>query len=511
MPTHTRSVVFTDLVNYTEKTARSDRESLRRLIALHEEWTREVCEPLGGRLVKSLGDAFMTLFSSATDALRASLKLAETGLPGTSYQLRASVATGDVEEIDGDAFGEAANLAARLSSMTPGGEVWFTESTRRCANLAEIPWEPVGVYSFKGIPEPTPCFRAPTPIRCVLPEPIALAARSGSLVRVQPGRSIPRLSPSAVILFEGFSPNDSSLETTLAALPVLDPAQLWLSVYTIPPAERRRWTEAGRGLVIGTTTALDASLDAERNAWPDDPGKATVFLDGGSETAVELVLAGVGLPSVPLGGVVAGYSYDLLSDGRWVNASPRALLRVDVSGEGVYADVLAQGISIAGRTLPPGSRQKLSPEDVIITPAGEVRFRVPRSGPYLGLLEGDSSIRLAVGYGETAELGRNPNHPGIALPDRGGQSNLRWCSGSRAERTRAAGFTLDRALVGRRQASVGVDRNGQMTIGALHHRLATYLYRDAEHFHKLTEPMPARIGDLLVMGSNVVALRASGG
>ena len=60
MPTHTRSVVFTDLVNYTEKTARADRESLRRLIARHEEWTREVCEPLGGRLVKGLGDAFIT-------------------------------------------------------------------------------------------------------------------------------------------------------------------------------------------------------------------------------------------------------------------------------------------------------------------------------------------------------------------------------------------------------------------------------------------------------------------
>jgi len=510
MPTHTRSVVFTDLVNYTEKTARSDREYLRHLITHHESWTREVCEPLGGRLIKSLGDAFITLFGSATDALRASLKLAEEGLPGTTFSLRASVATGDVEEIDGDAFGEATNIAARLSAMTPGGQVWFTESTRRCANLAEIPWEPAGVFSFKGIPEPTPCFLAPTPSLCVLPEPIILAARSGSLVRVRPGRSIPRLSPSAVILFEGFTPGDPELTATLAALPVLDPAQLWMNVYTIPPVDRRRWTEAGRGLIIGKPAALESVLAAERTAWPDDPGKATVFLDAGSETAVDLVLAGVALPSVPLGGVVSGYSYDLLSDGRWVNASPRALLRVDVSGEGVFVDVLAQGISISGRTLPPGSRQKLSAEAVIISPAGEIRFRVPRSGPYVGLLEGDSSIRLAVGYGELAELGRNPNHPGIALPDRGGQSNLRWCSGPRAERTRAAGFTLDRALVGRRQASVGVDRNGQMTVSALHHRLATYLYRDAEHFHKLTEPMPARLGDLLVMGSNVVLLRSSG-
>lgn len=509
MPTLTRTVVFTDLVNYTAATAQIDRESLRRLIAQHEAMTRAVCESMGGRLVKGLGDAFMTLFDSATDALRASLIIVEKGLPEAGFMLRASLSTGDVEEIDGDVFGEAVNLAARLGSVTPEGEVWFTESTRRCANLAEIPWEPVGVFTFKGISEEIPCFRAPTESRCVLPEAIALATRSGMLMRIRPGDH-PRLSPSAMVLFEGFEPGTPELGAAMAALPVLDPAQLWLSTYTIPPAERRKWLQAGRGLVIGTPAALEQALLTERTAWPDDPGKATVFIDASSETAMELILGGVALPAVPLGGVVAGYTYDLLLDGRWVNSSPQALMRVDVSLEGVCAHMLAQGCSVNGRAQPAGSTHLLQHNDQLHTPAGEVRYLVPRSGPYLGLMVGESSIRLAVGYSETAELGRNPNHPGIALPDRSGQTNLRWCSGARAERTRAAGFTLDRALVGRRQAAVSVDRDGHLTVSALHNRLATYLYQDPEHFLKISQSMPARLGDLLVMGANVVIMRTAG-
>jgi len=260
MATVTRTVVFTDLVNYTEKTARADRETLRRLISQHEAWTRAVCEPLGGRLIKNLGDAFITLFDSATDGLRACIKLAESGLPDTGFALRASATTGDVEEIDGDIFGEAVNLAARISAVTPGSEVWFSESTRRCANLAEIPWEPVGVHSFKGIPEDTPCYRAPTPSRCVLPDTIVEAIRSDRLLRIRPDLPLPRVRPTSVVLFEGFEPGSGALSEILAALPVLDPARLWLSAYRLAPLERRRWIESGRGFVIGTPSALNTAI-----------------------------------------------------------------------------------------------------------------------------------------------------------------------------------------------------------------------------------------------------------
>jgi class 3 adenylate cyclase len=509
MGTVTRTIVFTDLVNYTEKTSRSDRETLRRLISQHESWTREVCEPLGGRLVKNLGDAFITLFDSATDGLRACQILAESGLPGTSFTLRASATTGDVEEIDGDIFGEAVNLAARLSSVTPGSEVWFAESTRRCANLAEIPWESVGMFSFKGISEETPCFRAPTRSRCILPQPLIDAIRTERLIRIQPNMSMPRIRPNSLVLFEGFQPGSDDLAKALTGLPVLDPAKLWLNTYLLPPLERRNWIEAGRNLVIGTPEALVQALDEQSQHWPEDTGKATVFLDAGNEVALELVLAGMALPTVPLGGIVAGYSYDLMAEGRWANHSPNAVLRLDVSSEGVTLQVMTGGISINGRAVSPGSSRKLVGNEALVTPAGALRYYATE-GPYIGLLTGDSQVRLAVGFGEKAEMGRNPNHPGVALPDRGGQRNLRWCSGSRANRTRAAGFTLDRALVGRRQATVSVDRTGALQVEALHQRLSSYLFRPPDQLVKIEQPREARIGDLIIMGTNVVSLSAPG-
>lgn len=506
MPTVTRTIVFTDLVNYTEKTARSDRESLRQLISQHEAWTRSVCEPLGGRLVKNLGDAFITLFDSATDGLRACLRLAESGLPGTGFALRASAVTGDVEEIDGDIFGEAVNLAARLSSVTPGSEVWFSESTRRCANLAEIPWEPVGVFSFKGIPEETPCFRAPTPLRCSLPDPVIDALHRDALVIIRPNSPSPQIRPTSVVLFDGFTPGSEALTQAMASLPVLDPAQLWLCTYLIAPLERRRWVDAGHGLVVGTPQAIVQTIEEKRRVWPNDGGKATVIMDGGGEIALELVLAGLALPTVPLGGVVAGYSYDLMPDGRWVNQSTEAVVRIEVSTDSVVLHILSQGISLNGRTLSPGSQQTLTGDETLSTPAGALRY-FQTEGSHLGLLLGDSPTRLAVGLGETAEMGRNPNFPGIALPDRGGQTNLRWCSGSRASRSRAAGFTLDRALVGRRQAAVAVDRSGNLQVEALHERVTTYLFQPtSQKLSRIERPMDAQYGDLVIMGTNIISL-----
>ncbi|MFO0007010.1 MAG: adenylate/guanylate cyclase domain-containing protein, partial [bacterium] len=95
-----------------------------------------VLEQHGGRIVKNLGDSFMALFPSATDAVRASLELVEAVREG-SMNLRVGMATGDVEVIDGDAFGENVNLASRILSRTPEGEVWFSHATLLCMNQSE--------------------------------------------------------------------------------------------------------------------------------------------------------------------------------------------------------------------------------------------------------------------------------------------------------------------------------------------------------------------------------------
>ena len=193
MATSTRTVVFTDLANYTQSVGRSDRAALRNLISVHEKFVVPILERHHGRVVKNLGDSFMALFPSATDALRAGLEVVEEGLKSGGFLLRVSCATGDVEEIDGDAFGDAVNLSARINSQTPAGEIWFSESTRQCMNQSEIPWEAVGSFTLKGIAGDMSCYRAVTSGGCQLPAPIETAIKAGNLVRIKNGQPTPPL------------------------------------------------------------------------------------------------------------------------------------------------------------------------------------------------------------------------------------------------------------------------------------------------------------------------------
>ena len=135
----------------TMSTAKATQEEICQLIEEHEDHTKRIFDPDGGVLVKNSGDSFMAVFDSATAALQACLTIVETKLAigDREMALRASLATGDVEEMGGDYFGEAVNLSARINSKTPAGECWFANRTRLCMNEKSIPYETVGIFEFK--------------------------------------------------------------------------------------------------------------------------------------------------------------------------------------------------------------------------------------------------------------------------------------------------------------------------------------------------------------------------
>ena len=93
MPTATRTVVFTDLANFTARVSRADREGLRDLLQTHESNVLPVLKRHRGRVVKNLGDSFMALFDSATDAVRACIDLLES-VHSVTLPLRVSATKG---------------------------------------------------------------------------------------------------------------------------------------------------------------------------------------------------------------------------------------------------------------------------------------------------------------------------------------------------------------------------------------------------------------------------------
>lgn len=507
MATRTRTVLFTDMANYTASVSRADREGLRNLLAAHEKFVHPILTRRGGRVVKSLGDAYMALFDSATDAARAGLDVVEKVASAGTLIIRVSCATGDVEEIDGDAFGDAVNLAARINSKTPAGEFWFSESTRMCMNQAEVPWEPVGTFTMKGITGESTCYRGVGRTRCWLPQQVVSAIKTHSLVRISKGSPHPPLPPDPILILEGFRPGSAELRNAVDSLPVLDPARLYLSSYHIAPADRYDWLNAGHGVILGTPDALERAVAEVQKVENRPTGSNTIILDMGKESELDLVMAGLALPAVPMAEVVAGYAYDLLPDGRWVNRSDQAVLRVNITAEGVTVVPMAHGIGVDGHSLPRNGTHHLSHKQVLQTPSGSVTFYKLTNGPYAGLLVASSNIRMGVGLGQVTELGREPNHPGMALPDRRGQDNIRWCSGPRAARAREGGFTLDRALAGRRQASVEVGPHGSTSVRALHERCPTYIYSAGQPLRRVEPVAPVQVGDFIVTGTSVVSVQ----
>lgn len=506
--TRTRSVVFTDMADYTRSVASADRQGLRNLLTQHQQFVQPVLTGRGGRVVKNIGDSFMALFESATDAVRACLDLVEAHAPGggSPVTFRASIATGDVEETENDAFGETVNLAARINARTPAGEVWLSPGTWYCMNQAEIPWESTGRHALKGIPGEVEVFRAIPRHAAFLPEVLVGATKARTLVMWQAGEALPTIAPNGHLLLTGFRPGSQALTDALDRLPIVDPSRIWLCTYNIAPADRLEWTRLGRGLVIGTPEAARQAIAAHQQASQRAAGSDTIILDGTGGAVMDLVVAGLALPSVPLAEVVAGYSYDLLPDGRWINRSDRAVLRVEVTGTMAMVTVLVPGIQVDAQLAPVNTVVPLVAGLSLHTPAGTLRFVSLNTEGYVGVLVGDTQMRLPVAQGQRVELGREPNHPGLLLPDRNNQDNIRWCAGPRAAKAREKGFTIDKLLTGRRQTALQVEGSG-VNVQQLHETCNTLLLEDGARVSRVTGARTAAVGDLLLLGTTVVALR----
>ena len=125
--------------------------------------------------------------------------------------------------------------------------------------------------------------------------------------------------------------------------------------------------------------------------------------------------------------------------------------------------------------------------------------------PHVVMVLADTAMRLGIRNGQTAELGRKPNPPGLAFPSREGQENIRWCSGERAAQARSSQFTLDRVLAGRRQAAVHVT-GGEIQLESLHDSCPTYILRN-DKLHRVAEMVKLEVGDLIVVGTTVVRVR----
>jgi len=165
------SIMLTDIQGYSATTANASRDEVVALIRRHNQLMRPVIEFYNGRIVKSIGDAFLCTFGSATDAvicaiiIQLLLKEYNQRLKDDSKKLnlRVVINSGDVSIEGDDIFGNAVNVTARMEALEcfPGGSIGISESTYLLMDRNEIVAEIAGLEKLKGIPEPINVFRVP--------------------------------------------------------------------------------------------------------------------------------------------------------------------------------------------------------------------------------------------------------------------------------------------------------------------------------------------------------------
>jgi class 3 adenylate cyclase/tetratricopeptide (TPR) repeat protein len=171
------TVLFADLVGFTEASERRDAEETRELLSRYFETCRRLIGLYGGSVEKFIGDAVMAVWGApvateddAERAVRAALELVaavqvlgeEVGVP--ELRARAGVLTGEAAVTigavgEGMVAGDLVNTASRVQALAPPGSVLVGAGTQRATEQAVV-YEPAGSHELKGKSGLVPLWRA---------------------------------------------------------------------------------------------------------------------------------------------------------------------------------------------------------------------------------------------------------------------------------------------------------------------------------------------------------------
>lgn len=156
------TVVFTDLTGSTSVFESLGNIRATRAVTQLTRWICEMLQARGGQVIKTLGDGVLTVFSDATVAVNAVVELQREHQKNLLQQplaehlpIRVGVATGEVEIVNGDCYGDAVNIASRLSDLAGPHEIWAESPDLDYSSRANgIRYRPLGPISVRGRVEP---------------------------------------------------------------------------------------------------------------------------------------------------------------------------------------------------------------------------------------------------------------------------------------------------------------------------------------------------------------------
>jgi class 3 adenylate cyclase len=170
LPSGTVTFLFTDLEDST-RLWEQHPDAMRIALARHDALVARAITSHDGSVVKTTGDGFHAVFSTAEAAIRAAID-AQVALSTESWdviglmRVRMGLHTGTADLRDGDYYGSVLNRAARLMSVAHGGQIVCSQTTEellRDAPVTGLELRDLGHHRLRGLSRPERIFQVIAP------------------------------------------------------------------------------------------------------------------------------------------------------------------------------------------------------------------------------------------------------------------------------------------------------------------------------------------------------------
>jgi class 3 adenylate cyclase len=145
------TVLFTDVVASTERTAALGDRSWREVLEKHHRAVRQELALYGGVEIDTAGDGFFCRFDGPARAITCASRIVD-GARELDIDVRAGVHTGECEIVGTKIAGIAVATGARISALAEAGEVLVSRTVLDLVAGSGIEFVDRGEHTLKGVP-----------------------------------------------------------------------------------------------------------------------------------------------------------------------------------------------------------------------------------------------------------------------------------------------------------------------------------------------------------------------
>jgi class 3 adenylate cyclase len=152
------TVMFTDIVGSTAKSAELGDRAWRELVEQHHGTVRSLLGRFRGLEIDTAGDGFFATFDGPARGVRCAQEIGGA-VRDLGLEIRAGVHTGEVETIAGKVGGIAVNVGSRIASLAGPSEVLVSSTVRDLVSGSGLRFEDAGEHELKGVPDSWRLYR----------------------------------------------------------------------------------------------------------------------------------------------------------------------------------------------------------------------------------------------------------------------------------------------------------------------------------------------------------------